>query len=95
MQRQQRDPQLIRTDAIKIGIKKAQQGCIECAAKYFELAKQHGATQTELQQAIDRLSSRPEESKFGRRDLLKLVAAVGTAGVLAGIENFAEEAQQA
>jgi len=95
MQRQQRDPQLIRTDAIKIGIKKAQQGCIECAAKYFELAKQHGATQAELQQAIDRLSSRPEESKFGRRDLLKLVAAVGTAGVLAGIENFAEEAQQA
>ena len=94
MQRQ-RDPQLIRTDAIKMGIKKAHQGCIECAAKYFELAKQYGARQTEFHQAVDRLSFQPEESKFGRRDLLKLVAAVSTVGVLSVIENFEEEMQQA
>jgi len=89
MQRQ-RDPQLIRTDAIKMGIKKAHQGCIECAAKYFELAKQYGARQTEFHQAVDRLSFQPEESKFGRRDLLKLVAAVSTVYRSYGIRDTAE-----
>lgn len=91
----QRDPQLIRIDAIKMGIKKAQQGCIECAAKYFELAKQHGATQTVFRQTVDRFSFRLEESKFKRRDLLKLAAAVGTTGALSVIESFTKEAQQA
>ena len=94
MQRQ-RHPLLIRTDAIKMGIKKAQQGCIECAAKYFELAKQYGATQAEFHQTVDGLSFQPEDSKIKRRDLLKLVTAVGTAGALSMIENLAEEAQQA
>jgi len=94
MQRQ-RDPQLIRTNAIKMGIKKAQQGCIECAAQYFELATQYGATQTEFRQTIDRLSFQPKDCKFKRRDLLKLVAAVSTAGALSVIENFTEQARQA
>lgn len=94
MQRQ-RDPQLIRTDAIKMGIKKAQQDCIECAAEYFKLAKQYGATPTELQQAVDRLFYRPENNKFARRDLLKLVAAAGTVGALALIEDFTQQTQQA
>lgn len=90
-----RDPQLIRTNAIKMGIKKAQQGCIECAAHYFKLAKQYGATPIEFRQNVDRLYSPLEDSKFGRRDLLKLVAAAGTVGALSVIENFAVQAQQA
>jgi hypothetical protein len=92
MQRQ-RDPQLIRVDAIKMGIKKAQQGCIECATKYFKLAKQLGATPAAICQTIDESYFQADEKTSTRRDLLKLAAAAGITGV--SVIEFAEQAQQA
>ena len=72
----------IRSDAVKMAIRKAKSGCHSCAQRYFELAKEHGATEEEISRTIE-ASVAPDESGMSRRQLLKLAAAV-IAGVTLG-----------
>ena len=68
----------IRHDAIDMGIKKAKGGCIRCAEGYFELAHKHGASEQEVQQALEE-ATQSHGKHLKRRDLVKILAA----GVLA------------
>ncbi len=68
----------IRRDAINMGIKKARSGCTGCAETYFELAHTHGASEQEVQQALEE-ATQSHGKHFKRRDLVKILAA----GVLA------------
>src|SRR5579884_3330853 len=82
---QQRASEQIRIDALKMGIKKAQEGCLSCAYGYFTLAKQHGASDEEIQQAVDE-ANKTGNHTIQRRDVLKMIASGGiavTAGSLA------------
>ena len=76
----QRTPEEIRLDAMKMGIKKAKNGCAECAEKYFELAQQHGATEQEIQHALEQALGVGKPG-LNRRTLIKY--AVAGAGGLA------------
>lgn len=76
----QRTPEQIRLEAVKMGLKKAQNGCPECAEKYFELAKQHGATEQEIQAALELVTGMGKKG-LNRRELIKY--AVAGAGGLA------------
>ncbi len=75
----QRTSTQIRRDAIKMAIQKANQGCLSCAHNYFDLAKQHGASEEEIAQAINK-AALPAGRGLSRRDMLKLAA-----GVLVGV----------
>ncbi len=74
-----RTPEQIRQDAVKMGIKKAQSGCPDCAEKYFELAKQQGATDPEIYAALQRATGMSSKG-LKRRDLIKF-AVVGAGGL--------------
>lgn len=67
----------IRADAITMAIKKGKEGCPGCAREYFDVARRHGATEGEIQQAIGAASSDSPDG-VSRRELLKL-AALGAA----------------
>lgn len=87
----QRTPKQIRLDAVKMGLKKAQSGCPECAEKYFELAKQHGATEHDIQEALEQATGMSKRG-LNRRELIKYaVAGAGglaiTATVLPSLER--------
>lgn len=75
---QQRTSEQIRIDALKMGIKKAQGGCLSCAYGYFTLAKQHGASDEEIQQAVDK-ANKAGNHNIQRRDVLKMIASGGLA----------------
>ena len=75
----QRTPEQIRLDAVKMGLKKAQSGCPECAEKYFELAKQHGATEQEIQEALEQATGMSKKG-LNRRELIKY-AVIGAGGL--------------
>ncbi|MBA2393117.1 MAG: hypothetical protein H0V70_10275 [Ktedonobacteraceae bacterium] len=81
---QPRNPEKIRVDAIQMGIKKAQGNCQQCAESYFELARKHGATEEQIQQALED-AAQMKGRHLNRRDLIKVLAAsvvaLGTAGV--------------
>ncbi|HLI69316.1 MAG TPA: hypothetical protein VKV19_06115 [Ktedonobacteraceae bacterium] len=81
----QRTPEQIRRDAVKMGIKKVQSSCPACAEKYFELAKQHGATEQEIQDALEQAIGMRGKG-LSRRDLIKY--AVASAGGLAVTTNL-------
>lgn len=78
----QRDPVHIRQDAIKMAIRRAQAGCPSCAQKYFELAQQHGATEEEINSAVNN-ATESQETRMSRRDILKLAAATAVGAALA------------
>lgn len=83
----QRDSEKIRRDAIATGIKKAKNQCLSCADGYFELAREHGATEEEIKLALEEAAQRRGQN-LSRRDLIKVLAASGitlaTAGLLTG-----------
>ena len=72
----QRSSDQIRVDALKVAIRKATTGCLGCADSYLALAEEHGATEAELQQAIDAIY-RETGKRAGRRNMMKLLAAGG------------------
>ena len=76
----QRTSEQIRTDAIRMGVKKGEDGCLPCMNSYFDLARQNGASQEEIQQALDNLEGTGNKGVM-RRDLLKMAAASGLAAV--------------
>ncbi len=77
-----RDTENIRRDAITTAIKKASEGCRDCSVAYFALARQNGATEQEIEQAVSSTTA-PNPSGISRRDLLKLAA-----GALAGLTGL-------
>src|SRR5947209_6120011 len=86
----QRNVEQIRTDAIKVGIQKAKNGCISCAESYFECARQHGATEEEICQALEAVT-KTTGKRLSRRDLIKIAAAGSLALSMGGL--FAKNAQ--
>ncbi len=79
IRQRQRDVVSIRADAINMAIKKALEGCLGCAESYFKLARQHGATEEDIERAItDALDE--GRLRVSRRDVLKL-AALGAASL--------------
>lgn len=84
MELHQRDKKRIRADAIRMGVKKARQGCIPCMRDYFALARQHGATQEELLAAVEQAEQRGAKT-LPRRDLIKIVAASSIAIAAGGL----------
>ncbi|HEY7416002.1 MAG TPA: twin-arginine translocation signal domain-containing protein, partial [Ktedonobacteraceae bacterium] len=81
---QQRTSEQIRIDALKMGIKKAQEGCLSCAYGYFTLAKQHGASDEEIQQAVNK-AIKTGQHNIQRRDVLKMIASGGLAAAAGGL----------
>lgn len=86
-----RDPLLVRRDAVRIGVQKLAAGCDLCAQGYFELARQNGATEEDIQFAITQWSKEPEIS---RRTMLRVAAATsaGLAATVASESLFGEVA---
>jgi hypothetical protein len=76
----QRSAEQIRLDAIRMGVKKAEDGCLSCMQSYFDLARQNGATQEEIEQALDKMTADSGKGLL-RRDLLKMVAIGGLATI--------------
>lgn len=68
----------IREDAIKMGVKKAQSGCLDCMEGYFNLAKEHGATEVDIRVALERVTTTRGRG-LSRRELIKLAVASGVA----------------
>lgn len=62
----------IREDALAVGSKKLEDGCVGCAEGYFELARRHGATDGDIQKA--RSFSRLDALKAGAASLVGFVA---------------------
>lgn len=88
-----RTPMQIRSDAIKMGLKKAQNGCPACAEKYFELARQNGATEQKIHEALEQATGIKSKG-LNRRDLIKYAVAgagglVITTSVLLSLERRA------
>lgn len=63
---QKRNTASLRRDALRMGIQKNRAGCQSCAQSYFDLAKQHGATEEELLQA-----KKVSEHEISRRSFFK------------------------
>ncbi len=83
MRQRQRDVVSIRADAINMAIKKALEGCLGCAEGYFKLARQHGATEEDIEQAVA-IAPMRTATGISRRDLIKLaVAGVASVAVVA------------
>jgi hypothetical protein len=80
----------IRQDAIKMGLKKAQNGCPECAEKYFELARQHGASEQEILTVLEQATGL-EQKGLSRRALIKYAVAGASGLAIAGTLVFSLE----
>src|SRR4029077_6528571 len=75
-----RNSEDIRQRALETAARKQQEGCESCAASYLDLAREHGATETEITRAMGLATS-----GLGRRRLLQFTAsalAAGAAGAL-------------
>ena len=76
----------MRTDAIQMGIRKARANRPEEAESYFMLAKQHGSTEQDIQQALEQ-ASQIHGQHVSRRNILKILVAsavaLGTTGLVA------------
>lgn len=81
MQKRLRGSEEILNDSIEMALKKADEGCLNCAEGYFTLAKKNGATEEILERAIERHTN-SKVGKLSRRDLLKL-ASLGAAALTA------------
>ncbi len=82
------------SNAVKMAIRKAKSGCHTCAQRYFELAKQHGATEEEISRTIE-ASVEVDGAGMSRRQLLKLAAAVIAGVTLSGSELLVQRAEAA
>ncbi len=78
-----RTSEQIRRDAIKMGVKKAREGCLSCMNGYFTLAREHGATQEEIEEALAQVNT--EQHGIPRRELLKIAAIGGLAALTGGL----------
>ncbi len=87
-----RNPNQIRVDAVKMAIQKAKAGCLTCGQDYLSLAKQHGATDEEVQLAIS-TAAETIENEISRRDLLKMAAAAAAGIALATVGPTPQEAE--
>lgn len=87
---QQRNPDKVHADAIKVGMQKARSGCASCADGYFELAKQYGATEEEIRQELE-AATKTTKKGLSRRELIKLMASGGLA--LSAIGLISKDAQ--
>jgi hypothetical protein len=76
----QRTPEQIRWDAIRMGLKKAQNGCPACAEKYFDLARLYGASEQEILAVLEEATGMHKRG-LKRRELIKYLVA-GAGGVL-------------
>lgn len=92
MQRQ-RDQAAIRSDAIKMGIKKAQSGCFQCMDGYFTLARQQGASEEEIQVALEQ-ATQTKGNGLARRDLIKLLASSGLVAAAGGLALSSKEQKE-
>lgn len=90
---QTRSSDAIRRDAIRMGIKKARGGCTGCAETYFELAQKHGASEQEIQQALEE-ATQSRGKHMNRRDLVKILAAGMVAFTTADILHGQAHADQ-
>ena len=73
----------IRQRALETAARKQQEGCESCAASYLDLAREHGATETEITRAMGLATE--ANGGLGRRRLLQVTAsalAAGAAGAL-------------
>ena len=70
-----------------MGVKKAQSGCPACAEKYFELAKQHGAAEQEIQTALEQATGMGGK-RLSRRELMKYAVASGLALTATGLVSL-------
>lgn len=75
-----RSPEKVRTDALRMGIRKASAGCLPCAEQYFDLARASGASGAAVAAAIN-ATPKSGLGLISRGQLLKLAA--GSAGALA------------
>jgi len=89
----QRTSANIRRDAIRMAVQKANAGCLACAQSYFKLAKQHGSSEEEIAQAIEK-GARAGGKGISRRDMLKLAAGV-VVGVALGADVLAPRRAEA
>lgn len=96
MQHLQRGSDKVRRDAIEMGIRKALEGCVACSQGYFALARQHGASDAEIEQRIATAANNIE-NRISRRDFMKLAAAtaVGVALAETGVRTPSAEAAAA
>src|SRR5256885_21303 len=80
-------PAKIREDALRMGVKKLTIGCDRCADSYFELARQNGATENDIQAALQRHGTAGLNRYLNRREMLKGLAmtAAGTAALAGGL----------
>lgn len=81
----------VRIDAIKMALMKANTGCLPCVQGYLELAKENGATEEELKQAIIRDVSEEGNGTVSRRQLLKLAGMVAAGITLSTITTLDPE----
>lgn len=79
-----RDPARVRADALRLGAEKQLGGCDACAAGYFALARQHGATEGDIWQAQAAAHDRATQAELSRRAFLKTVAVATAGAVVAG-----------
>jgi len=76
-----RQPANIRADALSMAVKKLGSGCEGCAQSYVKLAREHGATEEDIEQAIAGAADGAGNA-ISRADALKL-AAVGATRIAA------------
>lgn len=87
---QQRPPHEICAEALRRAGQKLEKGCIECAEGYFELARTHGASESDVLGVIRRTQSVVANTgslvgieSLKRRDFFKLAGTALAAGVAA------------
>lgn len=80
----ERSSKQVRVDAIKMGVRKAQSGCLECMEGYFELAKQYGATDNEIQLALEKATGTMGKG-LSRREVIKIAVASSLALATVGM----------
>jgi hypothetical protein len=81
-----RNSEDIRQRALETAARKQREGCESCAASYLDLAREHGATETEIARAMGQTGQTARTGfSLGRRRLLQVTAsalAAGAAGAL-------------
>jgi hypothetical protein len=77
-----RDPEDIRQRALETAARKYQEGCESCAASYLDLAREHGAMESEIARVSERSGWR---AGVGRRRLLQVAASAMVAGAGAAL----------
>lgn len=50
-------PEQVKADALEMAERKQREGCLPCAQAYLDLARRHGASNTEVEAALRRLPS--------------------------------------